>query len=310
MTRNRKQHVQAAPGQGAASAVQRAVSGMELAPDVAPGGDVRNTSLKHPVFIRAVAFVTLYGATSLVRWIVFVLGYSDFVLMNVQAVILYLCFFSGGLAIIGKLTPKRFVLVMINAAVCVTWEVLFKGNQPMRMLTIFPSLWLPFLWVWTEPDIMRSFGLRKETLFRDMGISIAISAAIFAYTTTLFISFGYNFEQDIWKNLSLISAALVNNFFWMIFVYLVWNRLDQAGLSRMSSLVVLFILINLYIFPTVIAFTVAGRVSVIMSVAGLLSNTIIAIFVTFTTFRYMKNVLPAIFMQTAVQGIVLMMGFV
>ncbi len=263
---------------------------------------------KDGFFIKALLLMLCCGGITGFLQFFYMIGKIPVFVKDLFSLTIYIGLYAGSMWLIRFLNKKILVLIFVNAVIIVIWQNIIFYKQPLiATFTIIVTLWLAFYLTWTEPEIMANFGLRKNRIAADLAMALILSAIITVYTILSFKAYGYTFKVDPLRMAA--HAALAGDYVVVFsFVYLVWNRLLNKGLSLIGLILVSSTLVMFFQAPTLIAAYWAGELSGARFALAFVSSAMLFVLLIWTTFRTMKNPFPAAIMMTVIHEILVMAG--
>ncbi|HOC92515.1 MAG TPA: hypothetical protein PKH33_09115 [bacterium] len=218
--------------------------------------------------------------------------------------------YGSALLLSGKLDRKRAAALTLSVIAFQAWNTLFFHTPHLAVFVIVLGLWLPFYWLWTDPESMKEIGLVKTGIAMNLLAGIAMSAAFVSYIAWGMANFGFSFEIEIWR--LIVNSAQVLPMFLAIFAFffMVWEKLRLTGLSSMSMLVALVILSASLNAPNFILFGAASDTPFVITLAGFTAITVIMALTTSVVFSTFRSALPAACLFTAMSALLFMAGLV
>lgn len=285
----------------------RALAGLRIAPDAHPGwSSVRH--LRTPLFLKAMLIYTAFGLIVGVLYGLYHAGLIPFEIKDFHVTSSFLIVFGGGLCIHGELTARRAALLVIAAIFNQAWLFHMWDMYPWSLLNVAVGGWLPAWLVWSEPELMARFGLRRESLGRDLLIALAMGALAMAYLLPVLIAYGFDASLRQDKVLSYAANALPMNLLNYMFLFSVWNALERRGISRIESMGALLAMLFLQQVFTWAEIIINGFLSPGMALGSMAANIMLLVLTFGFAFRVFRNTLPAVFIVTAIQLSVVMIG--
>lgn len=287
--------------------LSRDIAALALAPGARPGW-AAPSFISQPFFHKALAILFAYGCTLGGLMYLYNTRRISYDTKDLHMISSYLLFFAGGMHIAGTLTPKRFLLIAANAAATVAWNYYFYSAPYYNLLSILIVDGLVFWWVWKRPDIAADFGFRKSRFSGDIITGAAMAAAFTIYFIILLRLFGYPLKFEPSHIAAHASTTMGLNSLAIGFVYLIWKKMRDMGISRIGGIAVLALMISVMEVPCFAGYYAAGIVGIERAVMGFLVFSVAFAMVMSLTFNKYRNVLPAIFLITAAQECLVMMG--
>jgi len=285
----------------------QSIAALELGKSVNPGL-IEFHILKQPIFIQVAIIVSTYGCILGCLQYLYKINMISRQIKDCYGVALFLCFFVGGLHITKHLNVGKIVLIVIYTVILQIWEYLFYETPQLYVFYIVLASWLIVWWAWKEPEMMAGLGLRSNKLLPDLMISVILFFIFLVYFAALAKAYGFTFEFEPWKSASHAAVVLPQNIVFFSFLFAIWNQLQARGASQ-AGIDFVFIMTGVLMqTPAILAFLIAGAVGLAACIAGLLGNTLIFVLIMRLTFRNLRSSLPAAFLFTAFQGILVMTG--
>jgi hypothetical protein len=285
----------------------RALAALRVLPG-APSGWSAVRHLRTPLFLKALVIYTIFGMIVGVLYGLYHAGRIPFEIKDLHVTSSFLVVFGGGLYIHGELTARRAALLALAAAINQTWLFFMWDEYPWSLLNVFVGGWLPLWWAWANPDLMARFGLRRATLGRDLLVALVMAALVMAYLVPVFAAYGYAAEFKADKVLSYAANALPMNLLNYAFLFSIWNALERRGISRLESMAALLAMLLLQQGFTWAEMVLTGFLPPGMAFGGMAANIMLLVLTFGYAFRVFRNTLPAVFIVTAIQLCVVMIG--
>jgi len=290
----------------------RTIASLELVKSAGPG-----LAQIHPFrerfFTSAVTYVFCYGC---------VIGFLQFLyrtetvsvqIKDLYSTALYLLFLVGGMRVVDRLTRNRAMLVLVNVAVFQAWKYFFYGNfriddYRVHLYTFVLASWLLAWWIWAETEMMEKFGLKRTRLPVDFVAAAALSSVILIYVLVFIKAYEFMLNFNPWEIVSCASDMLPQNLMICGFFFAVWNKLQEAGVSRLGIILIFSLMINLLQAPAFVALLVTEAIGPVPFAAGLLGNTLVFALVMSITYKNFRSSFPAAFLLTAFSAILILVG--
>jgi hypothetical protein len=263
-----------------------------------------------PLMFIAVAILFVAGIIAGVLSILYARNMISVTVKDCLVGSYYFIMYGSALILSGNLDRKRAAALTLSAIAFQVWNTLFFHTPHLAVFVIVFGLWLPFYWLWTNPESMKKIGLVKTGIAINLLVGIAMSAAFVSYMAWGMVNFGFSFEIEIWR--LIVNSAQVLPMFLAIFAFffMVWEKLRLTGLSSMSMLVALVILSVSLNAPTFILFGAASDTPFVITLAGFTAITVIMALTTSVIFTTFRNALPAACLFTAMSALLFMTGLV
>lgn len=265
--------------------------------------------ISQPLFFKGIAYTFINGTiTGFLMYLAF-RGVITPRVKNFYSISIFVFLFMGGLHLAGLLTPRRALLIALNAAVALACDFIFFNNSRLIVLNFPATIWLMVCWLFTDPEIVAEFGLRRRYILRDLGFALALGATFTIYPAVGAYLYDFTLRVAPWENARHIASMLGQNIIAFGFIYLVWNHLQRRGLSVTGGIAVLLAL-NLSLGGSITLFAALGNATISFPAAmlGILGNAFLVTLVMTLTFRRYGNVLPVAFLVTGIHEILKMTG--
>lgn len=222
----------------------------------------------------------------------------------------YILTFGGSFWFLGRLDAKRASMLIANVILFQTWNTLFLQKPRVEIFILVIHLWLPFYWIWTDPEVMKKMGLVKKGIPVFLFTGLVMSIALVSYLAWGMSNFGFSLKVEPWR--LIINSAQVFGMYLAIFClfYTVWHKLKLTGMSPMSILVSLAFLSLVMNAPVFTLVALGTRTPLSVAMAGLAAITGIMALVTHLTFEKFRSTVPAACAFTAMSALLLMSGLV
>lgn len=272
------------------------------------------TEWKNPgIFSQPILFTSavILSVAGIIAGIFSVLYANDTISVTVKDCLVgsyYFIMYGCALHLSGKLDKKRAVMLTFSVIVFQGWNTLFFHTPHLSVVVIILGLWLPFYWMWTDPESTKEIGLVKSGITMNLLVGIVMSAAFVSYIAWGMFNFGFSLKFDLWR--LIVNSAQVLPMFLAIFTFffMVWEKLRLTGLSSMSMLLSLVILSVSLNAPNFVLFGWASDTPFVMTLAGLTAITVIMALTTSITFTTFRSALPAAFLFTVMSALLFMSG--
>jgi len=282
------------------------IGGFRLTASPRPGREEFSV-FRAPYFIKAILLISCYGLTLGIMMYLFWTGKISVEIKDLYSVGIYIFLLAGGLHIVGELDMKRFALILLCVVVEETYDTL-SNNYVADVFSFFVKSWPILWWLWREPEMMARLGLRKDRLARDALAALLLTAVLMVYVITLFSAYGFDFRMDPGYVIAHASCLLPENIIIFCFIFAVWNRLNDRGVSQVNMILMFLLLILPMQFPVFFASYLSGTVKPGLCLCSLLANTLLFVLLMSVTFNRFRNSLPATFMFSAIIEILVVIG--
>jgi hypothetical protein len=266
--------------------------------------------LRSPFFLRALLYFFCYGLTAGVFQYLYKTGVFSVQAKDCYVFAMFLFLLVGGLRLLGKLTPARATTIVLFAGILQLSLYLYSQTRWGYIAYFLLAAVMLAVWLWTAPDVAADFGLRRRRLFADIGVTVLLTTVFSAYFAFLLHNMGFAMKFRAWVIVPHALGQLPENFITFGFIYAVWNRLQEKGITQAGSIGMFALTIIMMQTPVIVAFRAAGTVNTIQMFSAIISSALIFVLIMSLTFRNLRTALPAVFLLTAMQEIIKMAGVV
>jgi hypothetical protein len=258
--------------------------------------------LRQPFFLKALGLLLSYSTISGFLQYLYKTHQIIGEIKDMYSIALHLFLFIGGFALLGHLNLKRFLIIFLNIPIIQIWEYfIYNKRNDIYIFYFLIATWPVFYFVWKNPELMASFGLRKKKILSDFLISVAVGSVFATYVYFVFKSYGVSFLNIGSVNVAAhLSGMCSQDLIFMNFIFAVWNRMLSRGLSQAGGMIALAVMVLALNTPLFVFYYLAGLVSAGKFAAGLFGSVLMFTLFMGITFRYLKNTLPATFLMVAV----------
>jgi len=288
---------------GAAAAAIRVVGNPE-------GRWINPGVFSRPVLLKASAILALGSFVSGVFSLLYARKAVSVTQKDFLVGAFYLIMFSGVLRLSGKLNAKRAAMLVANVVVFQTWNTLFFNKSPLEVGVVLIGLWLPFYWMYVDPEMMIEMGLVKKRIPAYFLAGVVMAASLVSYSAWGMKNFGFTFKIDAWRLIE--NSAQVLPMYLSIFcmMYFAWNKLKSQGLSSVEMLLALTFMSACINVPAFALVGLASRTPFFVTSAGFMLITGIMALSMHLTFGRFRSALPEACLFTAMSALLLMTGLV
>lgn len=261
-----------------------------------------------PIFTGACMFMGVFGGIAGAFWLMRFEGLINDYIYNFARCFLIICLFGGGLSLIKELNFKRSVMIAVFITTGILWENIFLKSPKPLMFVLVASSWLVFWWTWKKPELMKRFGLRRETFLVDLLKALLPLSMVIALVVIDFMVFGFKLDISPWEDAARTCGLLTYNLIVFMFFFLVLSELQNHGMDWKSYILTICVLALLYQTPTIGVFYAVGKVNLMLAIGGIISNTMVLLLIMITMFKTQKNILLAVLTETSIMVIMDMAG--
>jgi len=263
-----------------------------------------------PVFIRAIILLFVYGCVSGFMVFMHKAGLFERQVSDCYAVALHLIIFIGGLAVFGALNLRRAALILISIPGFQLWEYFFFDNPKLYVFYPAFACWVVFYLAVFDPELMAKFGMRKGRMTADIAKSALAGCVVLAYTVIFVSNWGFAVTFDFWKVAPHFAVMWSQALILFSFIYAVWNRQDERGLTTVGTTAILLTMISAAHLPYFVFFSFLGTIPIQSIIGGFIAEALLMTLVMSLTFKRMRTSFAVCFVMSAMNEVLLMAGII